>query len=847
MAKKKILQDSDGQIWPVTVADCVYIPNGSSGQTIKAYTDSALSGKSDSNHTHKYAGSSSAGGAATTALTCTGNSATATTLQTGRTINGTSFNGSTNITTANWGTARTLTIGNKEQSVNGSANVSWALSDIMGRVSTSSSGSENKGKYTKFARIDISGGAYRTCAGTFDFVSVESGHVFGILTYYLRTGSAITSASITLAWKTLTNTAYANSVVAVKVSDGVFDLYYKPINDWDTMSITNINSFGIGYITLYGSQSFTSSVTAAATSSLVNHSATAAKLTTARTITIGSTGKTFDGSGNVSWSLSEIGAAAASHGRHIPDSCTTITDWNSATTTGWYMASGASNAPSTGWYFGEVIAHNTNYVIQTVYQFTASTDAKAIPKYIRAKMNGTWGAWTNVTVAKAVPSNAVFTDTNTWRGIQNNLTSDATDQSLSAAQGKALKSLIDGKAASSHGNHVPTTQTASNKVFLRNDNTWATITPANIGAAASSHGTHLTLGTGSENAYYGDKGNTAYTHSQAAHAPSNAQKNSDITKAEIEAKLTGTVTSHNHSGTYAAASHGTHLTIGTGASNAAAGNHTHSYLPLSGGTITGTLNISPDSIANATFASTYTTLRKPVTMSSDCTVNGSLVAPGGTTTTLLSLTATNAYTEFQYGYGVIRVAEKNHLYLQAGHLVGETASEVRCTVYKKAGEYTNLRAHNLCAQGAVYAQGTNISSDRTLKENIKYISNANTINDDEVTIMECYNFVKDDLGLATYNYINDPEKHQKLGFIAQDLLYDPVTQTDSKIGQLMITKLSGSEQLDPDNPKLTYDVNNTLGVMLGAIQVATKKIESLETIVENLTKKIESLENKSKG
>jgi hypothetical protein len=37
----------------------------------------------------------------------------------------------------------------------------------------------------------------------------------------------------------------------------------------------------------------------------------------------------------------------------------------------------------------------------------------------------------------------------------------------------------------------------------------------------------------------------------------------------------------------AAASHGTHLTIGTGASNAAAGNHTHSYLPLAGGTTTG--------------------------------------------------------------------------------------------------------------------------------------------------------------------------------------------------------------------------------------------------------------------
>ena len=39
---------------------------------------------------------------------------------------------------------------------------------------------------------------------------------------------------------------------------------------------------------------------------------------------------------------------------------------------------------------------------------------------------------------------------------------------------------------------------------------------------------------------------TAYTHSQSTHAPTDAQKNSDITKAEIEAKLTGEITTHTH-------------------------------------------------------------------------------------------------------------------------------------------------------------------------------------------------------------------------------------------------------------------------------------------------------------
>lgn len=57
---------------------------------------------------------------------------------------------------------------------------------------------------------------------------------------------------------------------------------------------------------------------------------------------------------------------------------------------------------------------------------------------------------TTYTLGKSVPANAVFTDTNTWRGVQNNLTSTATDQSLSAAQGKVLKGLVDGKAPSGH-------------------------------------------------------------------------------------------------------------------------------------------------------------------------------------------------------------------------------------------------------------------------------------------------------------------------------------------------------------------------------------------------------------
>lgn len=96
------------------------------GTMTQAAIKTALDSKAASGHTHNYAGSSSAGGSANTAVK----------LATARTINGTSFDGSGNITTANWGTARTITVGNTSKSVNGSGNVSWSLAEIGIHLST---------------------------------------------------------------------------------------------------------------------------------------------------------------------------------------------------------------------------------------------------------------------------------------------------------------------------------------------------------------------------------------------------------------------------------------------------------------------------------------------------------------------------------------------------------------------------------------------------------------------------------------------------------------------------------------------------------------------------------------
>lgn len=60
-------------------------------------------------------------------------------------------------------------------------------------------------------------------------------------------------------------------------------------------------------------------VNAAGNQNTTGNAATATKLATARALTIGDTSKSFDGSAPLSWTLSEIGAAAAAHGHAIAD------------------------------------------------------------------------------------------------------------------------------------------------------------------------------------------------------------------------------------------------------------------------------------------------------------------------------------------------------------------------------------------------------------------------------------------------------------------------------------------------------------------------------------------------
>lgn len=132
---------------------------GSHNHDSRYYTESEmntkLAGKSDTSHTHNYAGSSSAGGAATTALACTGNAATATALATGRTIrtnlastSAPTFNGSANITpgvtgvlpVANGGTGNTT---NNADTVDGYHASAFATASQLAALESRISALEN--------------------------------------------------------------------------------------------------------------------------------------------------------------------------------------------------------------------------------------------------------------------------------------------------------------------------------------------------------------------------------------------------------------------------------------------------------------------------------------------------------------------------------------------------------------------------------------------------------------------------------------------------------------------------------------------------------------------------------
>lgn len=144
---------------------------------------------------------------------------------------------------------------------------------IQESITLTSSSNTSKGKYLKFATVDLtSGAAWKACAGTLSFVSTEAGYtVKGTLRFEFRNGNtAGTVAAGELCWTSLSAYDHANSVVAVKNTSNAYDLYYKPISDYEMPYVTLSDVTGIEYFKFENSKTYVDSVTPSYTSQLAS-------------------------------------------------------------------------------------------------------------------------------------------------------------------------------------------------------------------------------------------------------------------------------------------------------------------------------------------------------------------------------------------------------------------------------------------------------------------------------------------------------------------------------------------------------------------------------------------------
>lgn len=149
-------------------------------------------------------------------------------------------------------------------------------------------------------------------------------------------------------------------------------------------------------------------------------------------------------------------------------------------------------------------------------------------KFGKHKVGDGTHKWSELSYAKAELTKGDVTgalgytppSSDTWRGIQDNLISSSTTESLSAAQGKILKELVDGKAPSSH------THTKS-EVGLGNVDNTADATKSvkyatSAGSASSAAALTSNAGSSTQPVYFSGGKPVACTYTLAKSVPADA-------------------------------------------------------------------------------------------------------------------------------------------------------------------------------------------------------------------------------------------------------------------------------------------------------------------------------------
>jgi len=255
--------------------------------------------------------------------TISGNAGTATKLQMARTINGTSFDGTLNIVTSNWGTARNIGISDSDGtntgtavSVNGSGNITLRMPTIIKAALTGNATTASRLVTAK--TIAISGGATGTAT------SFDGSDNINIPITALDV-SKVTAGTLPLA----RGGTGATTAVTARTNLGV-----PPTNH-----ASETNTYGVGSASNYGhvmSSSTTPQMSGTANAGIDNgkyareghihpsqtsvsgNAGSATKLATARAIAIsgGATGSatSFDGSSNVTIPVTSLDVSKATAG-----------------------------------------------------------------------------------------------------------------------------------------------------------------------------------------------------------------------------------------------------------------------------------------------------------------------------------------------------------------------------------------------------------------------------------------------------------------------------------------------------------------------------------------------------
>jgi hypothetical protein len=233
------------------------------------------------------------------AANTSGNAGTATKLATARAINGVDFDGSAAITiTANTGTSLTFNNGGAGATSGTTFNGSTARTISYNTIGAPATDGTNA---TGTWAIDIAGQVSKSVAAGSD-----ANWLYGIIGtndyFRVRAGGAA-------------NAGYLEIATADDGDEPIYVRQYTGLFATVARTATLLNASGNtifpGTLTASNFSGSSSGTNTGDQTNITGNAGTATSLQTARTITVGATGRSFNGTADISWTLAEIGAQAA--------------------------------------------------------------------------------------------------------------------------------------------------------------------------------------------------------------------------------------------------------------------------------------------------------------------------------------------------------------------------------------------------------------------------------------------------------------------------------------------------------------------------------------------------------